>query len=336
MNRPHIVQILPMYHADGENLLNKHADVKKLTEYDEQEICNYLKIHHVDGIILRAPAKITPAILDCCRQVKAISGAGVGLDNIDVGYATKKGIPVLHAPKLNSTATAEHAVSLLLAVMKKTAYFDRETRSGNFRSRDGAYTFELEGKRLGLVGFGSIAQKAAKILISGFGMKAMAYVRSISEEKQLAADRLGVELTTSLERVFSESDAVSLHIPLTADTDKMIDNRLIELMKETAVLINTARGGVINENDLVAALTKNRILGAGVDVFTEEPPPFDHPLFHLENVTVSPHIGGITLEAARQTSIRIAENLIRAINGERVSVVANQAELAEAGKGFVS
>ncbi|RBP94409.1 D-3-phosphoglycerate dehydrogenase [Cytobacillus firmus] len=336
MNRPHIVQILPMYHADGENLLNKHADVKKFTEYDEQEICNYLKIHHVDGIILRAPAKITPAILDCCRQVKAISGAGVGLDNIDVGYATKKGIAVLHAPQLNSTATAEHAVSLLLAVMKKTAYFDRETRSGNFRSRDGAYTFELEGKRLGLVGFGSIAQKAAKILISGFGMKAMAYVRSISEEKQLAADRLGVELTTSLERVFSESDAVSLHIPLTADTDKMIDNRLIELMKETAVLINTARGGVINENDLVAALTKNRILGAGVDVFTEEPPPFDHPLFQLENVTVSPHIGGITLEAARQTSIRIAENLIRAINGERVSVVANKAELAEAGKGFVS
>lgn len=336
MNRPHIVQILPMYHADGENLLNKHADVKKFTEFNEQEICDYLQIHHVDGIILRAPARITPAILDCCRQVKAISGAGVGLDNIDVGYATKKGIPVLHAPKLNSTATAEHAVSLLLAVMKKTAYFDRETRSGNFQSRDGEFTLELEGKQLGLVGFGSIAHKAARILVHGFGMKAMAYVRTINAEKQQAADRIGVELTTSLENVFSKSDVVSLHIPLTIETDKLVDYQLLSLMKETAVLINTARGGVINEEDLAEALKQNRILGAGIDVFADEPPSSDHPFFQLKQVTMSPHIGGISLEAARKTSMLIAENLIRAIQGQKLSVIANQAELTEAGKGLFS
>jgi D-3-phosphoglycerate dehydrogenase / 2-oxoglutarate reductase len=336
MNKPHIVQILPMYHPDGEDLLNKYAEVKKFTGFNEGEICDYLEQHHVDGIILRAPARITPAILDSCQQVKAISGAGVGLDNIDVRYATTRRIPILHAPKLNSTATAEHAVSLLLSVMKKTAFFDRETKAGNFQSRDGEYTHELEGKQLGIVGFGSIAQKVARILVHGFGMKAMAYVRNIDNEKQQAADHIGAELTTSLEKIFSESDAVSLHIPLTKETNKLVDHKLLMLMKKTAVLINTARGGVINEQDLVEALSQNRILGAGIDVFTNEPPPTDHPFFQLKQVTISPHIGGVTHEAARQTSILIAENLIRVINGENLSVIANQAELAEKGKGAFS
>ncbi|WP_026581981.1 NAD(P)-dependent oxidoreductase [Bacillus sp. J33] len=336
MSKPHIVQILPMYHPDGEDLLNKHAKVKKFAEFTEPEICDYLQHHRVDGIILRAPARITPAILDSCQQVKAISGAGVGLDNIDVGYATKKGIPILHAPKLNSTATAEHAVSLLLAVMKKTVYFNRETRSGNFQARDGAYSYELEGKQLGLIGFGSIAQKAAKILVHGFGMKAMVYVRNINEEKMQAANHIGVELTTSLEKVFSESDAVSLHIPLTRETEKLVDYKLLALMKESAVLINTARGGIINEPDLVKVLSQRRILGAGIDVFSDEPPPADHPLFQLKQVTTSPHIGGISLEAARKTSVLIAENLISAIYGKKLSVIANQAELAKAGKGLFS
>jgi D-3-phosphoglycerate dehydrogenase / 2-oxoglutarate reductase len=336
MNKPHIVQILPMYHPDGEDLLNNYAEVKKFTGFNEGEICDYLEQHHVDGIILRAPARITPAILDSCQQVKAISGAGVGLDNIDVRYATTKRIPILHAPKLNSTATAEHAVSLLLSVMKKTAFFDRETKAGNFQSRDGEYTHELEGKQLGIVGFGSIAQKVARILVHGFGMKAMAYVRNIDNEKQQAADHIGAELTTSLEKIFSESDAVSLHIPLTKETNKLVDHKLLMLMKKTAVLINTARGGVINEQDLVEVLSQNRILGAGIDVFTNEPPPTDHPFFQLKQVTISPHIGGVTLEAARQTSILIAENLIRVINGENLSVIANQAELAEKGKGAFS
>lgn len=333
MIKPHIVQLLPMYHPDGEEFLKQHAEVKKFAAFNESEICDYLRNNKVDGIILRAPARITPAILDSCNQVKAISGAGVGLDNIDVGYATEKGIPVLHAPKLNSTATAEHAVGLLLAIMKKTAYFDRETRSGNFQSRDGAYTHELEGKQLGLVGFGSIAQKAARILVHGFGMRAVAYVRNINDEKQQAADRIGVELTTSLEKVFSESDAVSLHIPLTKETEKLVDNRLLSLMKKNAVLINTARGGVINELDLAQALNQNQILGAGVDVFADEPPHADHPFFQSEQVTMSPHIGGISLEAARQTSTLIAENLLRVINGEKLSVIANQAELTATGKG---
>jgi D-3-phosphoglycerate dehydrogenase / 2-oxoglutarate reductase len=329
MNKLHIVQILPMYHPDGENVLNEQAYVKIFHQFNELYIIDYLQNNKVDGIILRAPARITPAILDHCKDVKAISGAGVGLDNIDVDYATLKGIPILHAPKVNSLATSEHAVSLLLALMKNINVFDQETKNGNYGFRDGRFTYELKGKTLGLVGFGSIAQNVAKIMVCGFGMKAIAFVRSITEEKLEAADRLEVELTTSLEKVFSESDAVSLHIPLKKETDKLIDRSLLTLMKDTSVLINTARGGIINEADLVEVLQNNLILGAGIDVFTEEPPPADHPFFQLKQVIVSPHMGGISLEAARQTSILIAENLIRAVKGEQLSVIANQKELTK-------
>lgn len=327
MSKPHVVQILPMYHCDGEVLLNELADVKKFEYFDEEEIINYLRATKVDGIILRAPARITSNILDHCQSVRAISGAGVGLDNINVEYATEKGIRVLHAPKLNSHATAEHTVALLLSVMKNVNQFDLETRKGNFDYRDGKYTFELRNKKVGLVGFGEIAQKVAHILVNGFDMKAMAYVRNITDSHKKAVNGQ-VELTTSLERVFIECDVVSLHIPLNKETYQLIDFSLLSKMKKNAVLINAARGAIINESDLVQVIENNQIHGAGIDVFAQEPPASDHPFFSLKQVTITPHIGGISLEAARQTSTLIANNLIRAINGEELDVVANLQQLS--------
>lgn len=319
----HIVQILPMYHPDGEEKLKELADVKTFNVFDEQEIISYLEKNVVDGIILRAPAKITPALLDHCEHVKAISGAGIGLDNIEVEYATKKGIKVLHAPKLNSQATAEHAVALLLSVMKDISIFHLEMQKGNFSFRDGRFTIELQGKTLGLIGFGSIAQKVAKILKNGFEMDVLAYVRSISDERRELANSLGVEVTTSIEEVFRRSDAISLHIPLTEQTKELIDHKLFSVMKPSAVLINTARGGIINEADLVLALKNNDFLRAGVDVFAIEPPAENHPFFEVDEITMTPHIGGISIEAAKKTSVVIAENLLKAIKGEELSVITN-------------
>lgn len=330
----HIVQLLPMYHPDGEETLNRLADVKKFDTFDEQEVITYLKSHHVDGIILRAPVRITRAILDHCHNVKAISGGGIGLDNIDVDYATSKGIKILHAPKINSRATAEHAVALMLAVMKDITIFDKETRKGNFSYRDGRYTFELQGKTLGLVGLGSIAQRVAKTMKLGFEMDVLAYVRTIGPERQKLADSLGIRLTTSMEEVFSKSDVISLHIPLTADTKEIIDKKMFNLMKETAVLINTGRGGLINEQDMVDALKEGKFHRAGVDVFATEPPEADHPFYDMKEITMTPHIGGISVEAAQLTSVTIAENLVKAIQGERLPVIVNleQLESAERGK----
>jgi D-3-phosphoglycerate dehydrogenase / 2-oxoglutarate reductase len=329
MEKLRILQILPMYHPDGEFILNEHADVVKFINFNEQEIINYLSTNRVDGIILRAPAKITPEILEHCYNVKGISGAGVGLDNIDVEFATQKGIPILHAPKINTQATAEHAVSLLLAVVKQITNFDKETRNGNFNYRNGKYTMELQGKNLGLVGFGAIAQKTAKILVHGFEMKALAYVRSITEEKEQIAKQIGVKLTTSLEKVFCKSDVISLHLPFNKETDKLINSSLFSLMKSTAILINTARGGIINEGDLANALRENLFQGAGIDVYSTEPPIPNHPFFDFEQVVLSPHIAGLSLEAARKSSIIVAENLIRFLNGEEVPVIANRKALKD-------
>ncbi|MGJ9459700.1 NAD(P)-dependent oxidoreductase [Oceanobacillus sp. CF4.6] len=326
MNELHVLQILPMYHPDGEEVLNGLVRVTKFDQFDEQEMITFLKETKVDGIILRAPAKITPAMIDACQQVTAISGAGVGLDNIDVAYATKKGIRVLHAPKTNSQATAEHAVSLILASMKNIVMFHNETQKGNFTYRDGKYTRELYHKKLGLIGFGSIAQKVAKMMKFGFEMDVMVYVRSIHEERKKLAESLGVELTTSMKQVFQESDVVSLHIPLNEETNGIIDQTYFDVMKPSAVLINTARGGIINENDLVEALKNKKFLRAGVDVFRMEPPS-DHPFFDLEEMILTPHVGGISLEAAKATSVIIAENLVKVLHGEELPTIANKEQL---------
>ncbi|PAV31059.1 hypothetical protein CIL05_03890 [Virgibacillus profundi] len=318
-----------MYHPDGEEVLNGHANVTKFDTFEEQEIIDFLTNNKVDGIILRAPAKITPPILDACEEVKAISGAGVGLDNIDVAYATEKGVRVLHAPKTNSQATAEHAASLILAAMKDIPQFHKETHLGNFGYRDGKYTRELYGKKLGLIGFGSIAQKVAKIMRFGFDMDVIVYVRTIHEERKKLAKSLDVELTLSMEEVFQKSDVVSLHIPLNDKTKELIDHAYFEMMKPSAVLINTARGGIINEKDLGSALKNGQIHRAGIDVFSTEPPPPDHPFFGLDEAILTPHIGGISLEAAKATSVIIAENLVKAINGEELETIVNGRELAK-------
>jgi len=324
----HILQILPMYHEDGEKVLRENAKVTKFDRFEEQEIIDFLNQNDVDGITLRAPARITRGILDACDGVKAISGAGVGLDNIDVDYATEKGIPILHAPKVNTVATAEHAVSLILAVMKNIVNFNKEMEKGNYAYRDGRYTKELKGKQLGLIGFGSISQEVAKIMKNGFNMDVLAYVRRIPEERKQTAASLGVELTMNMEDVFRSGDVISLHIPLNEKTDGIIDQTYFEMMKPDAVLINTARGGIINEVDLVRALEEGKLSAAGVDVFRKEPAPADHPFLGVEKIIKTPHVGGISQEAAQQMSVTVAANLLKAVKGEKLPTIANLDELS--------
>ncbi|GAB3807904.1 hydroxyacid dehydrogenase [Virgibacillus kimchii] len=328
MESIHILQILPMYHEDGEKVLSKGAKVTKFDTFDEQEIIHFLQNNNVDGITLRAPARITRDILDACDGVKAISGAGVGLDNIDVDYATKKGIPILHAPKVNTNATAEHAVSLILAVMKNIVKFNKEMEKGNYAYRDGRYTKELKGKKLGLVGFGSISQEVAKIMKNGFNMEVLAYVRRIPEERKQAAESIGAELTMDMKEVFRTCDVISLHIPLNDNTDGLIDQTYFELMKPDAVLVNTARGGIVNEEDMVAALEAGQFSAAGADVFRKEPAPADHPFLPVEKITKTPHVGGISQEAAQQMSVTVAANLLKAVQGEKLPTIANLDELS--------
>ncbi len=310
-----------MYHPAGEEILQKGAEVIRTDQYDIGHLCQLVK--DVEGIVLRAPAKITKEIIDANPNLKVISGAGVGLDNIDVAYATKKRIPVLHAPAVNKKSTAEHTVMLIMALAKSVIPFHEQMKMGNYNSRVEIPSIELKGKKVGLIGFGNISKEVAKMLTLGFDMEVTAWVREYKPEKHQVADELGVKINTNMEEVFRQSDFISIHIPLNAHTKYSIDQRLFSLMKPTAFLINTARGAIINQDDLYHYLKNGKIRGAGLDVFDPEPPKEDLPLLSLPNVIVTPHVGGTTIESNFIMSTTVAENVIKVLTGNRPQYIAN-------------
>ncbi|UOE53298.1 hydroxyacid dehydrogenase [Cytobacillus oceanisediminis] len=321
MGRPRVLQILPMYHSEGEKILREGADVIQTDNYSLDHLCEMVK--GVDGIVLRAPARITKEVIDANPNLKVISGAGVGLDNIDVDYASQKGIPVLHAPSVNKVSTAEHAVMLVMALAKSVIPLHEKMRQGDYNSRNYLIPLELKGKKAGLIGFGNIAQEVAKRLKLGFEMDVTAWVREYNPDKHGLAEKLGIRIHTNMKEVFEESDFVSLHIPLNESTRHSIDHKLFSIMKPSAYLINTARGAVINQHDLYESLRDGRIAGAGLDVFDPEPPSKDLPLLSLPNVVLTPHVGGTTAECNFITSATVAKNVINVLNGKRPEYIAN-------------
>ncbi|MET3695720.1 D-3-phosphoglycerate dehydrogenase [Bacillus oleivorans] len=321
MNKPKVLQILSMYHEAGEKILAEGANVIRTDLLDIQILKNMAD--DVEGIVLRAPANVTKEIIDAAPKLKVISGAGVGLDNIDVKYATEKGIMVLHAPAVNDVSTAEHAVLLLMAISKSLIPFHTEMSHGNYGIRMLRPSFELKGKRAGIVGFGSIAKEVAKRLKLGFEMDVMVWVRKYDETKHSLAKDLGLTVTSNLDELFQTSDFISLHIPLTPETKGIIHNHHFQFMKPSAYLINTARGAILNHDHLYEALKNNRIAGAALDVFDPEPPPENWPLLSLPNVIVTPHVGGTTVESNYKMATTVAKNVLKALAGEKPDFIGN-------------
>ncbi|MGG1398542.1 hydroxyacid dehydrogenase [Bacillus salipaludis] len=321
MSKPRVLQILPMYHSNGEKVLREGAEVIQTNDYEIAHLCSLVK--DVEAIVLRAPAKITREVMDANPHLKVISGAGVGLDNIDVSYATEKRIPVVHAPSVNKVSTAEHAVMLIMALAKSVVPFHENMKKGNYDARNSISSFELKGKKVGLIGFGNIAQEVAKRLRLGFEMEVTAWVREFVPEKHKYAHEIGVNISTSMEEVFSHSDFISLHIPLNEQTRYSIDQKYFSLMKPSAFLVNTSRGAVVNQDDLFRALKEGMIAGAGLDVFDPEPPSKDLPLLSLPNVVLTPHVGGTTVECNFVMATTVAENVINILNGKRPRFIGN-------------
>ncbi|WP_409270254.1 hydroxyacid dehydrogenase [Neobacillus sp. SCS-31] len=321
MKKPKILQILSMYHPEGEKILLEGAEVIRTDNIETEHLCQLAA--DVDGIVLRAPARITRDIIDAAPNLKAISGAGVGLDNIDVVHATSRGIPVLHAPSVNAVSTAEHAVMLIMAIGKNLIPFHNEMSQGNYASRTRIKTYELQGKKAGIIGFGSIAKETAKRLKLGLGMDVTAWVRKYNEKKHGAAREWGITITEDLESIFSESDFISLHIPLTGQTRGLVGRHLLDLMKPTSFLINTARGGIVDQGALYEVLKDKKIAGAALDVFDPEPPKPGDPILSLPNVIVTPHVGGTTVECNYIMSTTVAKNILQAVKGEKPDYVGN-------------
>ncbi len=258
-----------------------------------------------EGLVIRT-SPLPAARIAACRRLKVIGKHGVGVDNIDVAAATRAGIVVFNTPGANALAVAEGAVALMLAVVKRMRACHDLVASGRFAERGPLRVGDLSGKTLGLVGGGRIAGELARICRHGFGMTVLVY-DPYAGEAQVAA--IGAEKVHGLDAMLARADIVSIHTPLTAETRGLLGRGRLARMKPGAVLINTARGGIVDEAALAEALAAGRLAGAGLDVFEEEPPSAGNPLLALPNVVLSPHVAGITEDSARRMAVDAAQGV---------------------------
>lgn len=278
-------------------------------------------IADADAVLVRSATKITRASLARADRLKAIGRAGVGVDTIDVDAASERGIPVLTAPAGNTIAAAELTMALLLAVARKVPAADRSMKAGEW-DRKSFSGIELYGKTLGLVGAGRIGGQVAK-RARAFGMTVMVYDPFLTPERAMELD---VKLAT-LDEVITGADVLSVHVPLTDATANLIGAEQLGRMKKGALLLNVARGGVVNEAALLDALTRGHLAGAALDVYEQEPLPKDSALRTLPNVVMTPHLGASTAEAQQNVAIEIAEAVRNCLaNGDLANAV-NTAQL---------
>ena len=275
------------------------------------------KIKDYDALVIRSGTQVTAEIIEAADRLKYIGRAGVGLDNVDLKAATRKGIVAMNTPAGNTTATAEQTMSLILSLARNIPQAYNSVRSGKW-DRTSFKGVELYGKVLGIIGLGRIGSTVAK-MAKGFGMKIIGYDPYLSAE---AAEKRGIEMVP-FEDLLKQSDFITLHLPKTPDTVGLIGEKEFALMKPSVRVINCARGGIIDEDVLVKVLKEKKIAGAAVDVYAKEPPDPKHPLFECDNCVTTPHLGASTSEAQINVAIEIAETLRNALLGKGIANAAN-------------
>jgi len=281
----------------------------------------------VQGVILRTGIFFSKDLMNQADDLWVIARTGAGVDNVDVPSATGKGILVTSVPGANTRTVAEHALALILALMKQLPRLDREVRQDNFGIRYKNLPRDLTGKILGLVGLGKIGAEVARMCHQSFDMHILAYDPYLHPEVQNNF-KSWVKFC-ELEKLFKTSDIISLHIPLSPATQKMIGARELGWMKPSAYMINASRGGVIDEEALIQCLKEKRIAGAGLDVFAHEPLERDNPLKELDNVILTPHIGGLTLECGIRVSVLAAQTVLDVLQGKRPNGMVNPEVLSQ-------
>lgn len=264
-----------------------------------------------DGIIVRT-GPVTADVIVASARLRVIAKHGTGVDNIDLAAASAHGIPVLRALAANAQAVAEHTLALVLALRKDLIPLDRATRSGDWR-KSGHRSQDIAGAALGLIGYGAIGQRVA-VLAHSFGMQVLVYDPHLPP----GPDETGVSRVEQLDDLLAAADVVSLHCPLTPATRHLIGAEQLRQMKPTAFLVNTARGGLVDEAALLDALRRGAIAGAGLDTFETEPPAANHPLWTLPNLIATPHIAGVSPSAVRTMGLQAARHVIDVLSGSNV------------------
>ena len=265
-------------------------------------------IPEFSGLVVRSQTKVTADVLSAGGRLRVVGRAGVGVDNVDVETATRRGIIVLNAPGGNTVSTAEHAFSLLLSVARKIPQADANVRNKNWNKKD-FEGVELYDKTLGIIGMGRIGSEFSRRAIA-FGMRVVAYDPYLSATR---ARSLQVELVDELDDLLASADFISLHTPLTAETRHLFDRARLQKTKRGVRIINCARGGLIDEDALAAALQDRHVAGAALDVFETEPLPPDSPLRSAPNLVLTPHLGASTAEAQESVGIEIAQSIRAAL-----------------------
>ncbi len=291
---------------EGVELLKKEGfEVVDLTGLPKDELPDHVR--DLDAIIVRSATKVRKEMIDAAEKLKAIGRAGVGLDNIDVEYAKSKGIKVINTPGATSISVAELTIGLILAVMRKIAYADREMRNGAWPKKK-CKGIEMYGKTMGIIGIGRIGREVAK-RAKAFGMKVIYY--DVYRPDESTEKELDIEFR-ELDVLVSEADVITLHLPLTPETKHLINKERIEKMKDGAIIINAARGGIVDENALYEALKSGKLYGAALDVYENEPLK-ESKLFELDNIVLTPHIGAQAKEGQTRAGIEVAKKIAEAL-----------------------
>ncbi len=314
---------------------------KSLKQYQMIEVCEYMKVYlseyihpeavaklreraqivndfddpeSIDAAIIRV-AEINRTMMERAKNLKVIGKHGIGYNTIDVNAAKELGIRVVYTPRANVNSVAELIVALVLNVSRNISLVHGKVKKSQIKTiaPEESKGVEISGKTLGLIGMGNIARLAAGMLKNGFGMKLIGYDPFVTAGK---AEGFGIRKIDTLEELVSEADIVSISIPFTKETENLVDKRLFEHFKPNSILINTARGGIVNEQDLYHALTQGKLRGAACDVFVKEPPDENNLLVGLDNFVATPHIGANTEEALYNMGMTVVDEVFRVLDGK--------------------
>lgn len=311
------VLVVQPIHEEGIKLLKSAGlEVIYASNPDPKVVAGEIK--GIDGVIVRT-APFNKDVIENADKLKVISRHGVGVDNIDIEEASKRGIFILNTPGVNDISVAEHTLAMILALAKRIKEMNRAVRDGKFNIREEYSAIDLDGKVLGIIGFGKIGSLVAKKCRYAFNMEILVYDPYVKEERVNEVEGRLVDLKILLK----ESDFVSIHTPLTNETKHLIGEKELKLMKPTSFIINMARGPIWDEKALAKALSEGWIRGAGTDVFEEEPPREDNPLLKLDNILLTPHMAALTKECVIRMATGAAKNVIDILSGEIPSSIVN-------------
>ncbi len=315
----------------GLELLRKDFQVDVRPDLAKGDLAK--EIAPYDALVVRSQTKVTAEVIEAAENLKVVARAGIGLDNVDVEAATRRGVMVANAPQSNIVSAAEHTFALLLAQARNIPQANDALKHGDWE-RTRFEGVELQGKTLGVIGIGRVGALVAH-RAAAFGMRVIAFDPYVPRER---AKEMGVELMPTLEALLVQADFITIHLPRTPETEGLIGERELSLVKDGARIVNTSRGGIVDEAALAKAIDDGRVAGAGLDVFAEEPTT-ESPLFGYEQVVVTPHLGASTTEAQDKAGTSVAEMVRLALQGDFVPYAVNVSagsEVAEVVRPFLS